>query len=70
MFSALPQFLFRFLRCNGNENKTMIEIRIIVTSNIFLPFISFYFFLLTGPSTLTIAILRPVYCNTIFNEQR
>ena len=50
----------------------MIEKRIIVTSNIFLPFISliFYFFLLTGPSTLTIAILRPVYCNTIFNEQR
>ena len=48
----------------------MIEIRITVTSNIFLPFISFHFFLLTGPSTLAIAILRPVYCNTIFNEQR
>ena len=48
----------------------MIEIRIIVTSNIFPPFISFYFFLLTGPSTLAIVILRPVYCNTIFNEQR
>ena len=48
----------------------MIEIRIIVTSNIFLPSHSFYFFPLTRPPRLAIAILQPVCCNTIFNEQR
>ena len=54
----------------------MIEIRIIVTSNIFLPFPSIYFSfypfilfsLLTGLPRLAIDILRPVYCNTIFDK--
>ena len=37
-FSSKKAF---FLRCNGNYNKTMIEIRIIVTEKLIFSFLSF-----------------------------